>query len=834
MGYWKIIVPELGYNKVLSPSAETGNNIPTYYANYNGATSVVRYSLDAFKGFQCYQINTNASGQGIGLTLDTLANAIHTLTFALGSPPSGDETAPGIQVTVDGGAHWHTPELLYTGYDGDWHLYTYQFPAAECNGSTTLRIRQSVAGALTWYIDRVQVEENEYWTTYMDGDEPGCEWEGYRHASVTRRSAFSRAGGRARDLADVYHFDIESMDGAGVPPNEHYATEYAFLPGGDVARIRDTMRPITLTGTLENWAWNDVADVRGARKDLIALLKADSEPYKLGRPQPARFWYTEGSDYPPRYIDLHYEEGLRLGIHGRAPCHERLALRFVAEDPYFYQNKDFGRSVQARDWQANTRLLFGRVKDDEDWDNFGPPNAAGTYTVINAIVIGPDGKLYIGGNFTSFDNIAGADYFCRYDFDAATWELAGPGSSVNNIVRRILPGPGNVLYLCGAFTNLGGANGDCFSRFFPSTNTFSSLGDITGGGAATLNAVNDAAMDGYGNIWIVGDFLDVGASVNADYIARWTGATWTDAGLGAAPCTVIMYAVDVDASNRVWVGGSQANIGGVADADRIAYIFEGVVYAAVPGGGNAAVYTIEVGPDQSVYCGGAFTTLGGNTDCNYIGRIKNGQAFALAQGFDNYVHRIAVAPDGLVYAAGDFAWDANGDWEYPSIAAWNGYAWTRVADIGGGNGRVVHCGPADPASEGRYDLFIGGNFTGSSYAPGRTAFDYPGTQAARPRLRYYDPASVSADLYIARNETLGLNLFLAHEVRVDEDFYIDLRRGRPLAYGTIAGEAAGAVLPGSDVQDFRIIPGHNVISLLVAEDVPSTFISIPIRFTGVD
>jgi len=829
MGYWKIVVPEEGFNKVLSPSAETGN-IPTEYATYNGAVSVTRYALDSFLGFQCYSVNTNGANQGINLDLDTLANAIHYVTFALKNPPG----SPGVQVSLDA-ANWHIPDVIYTGFDGDWHIYGTQIPAAQANASVDLYIRTTVGGNIYWYVDRVQVEESEYWTTYMDGDQPGCEWEGFAHASVTRRSALSRAGGRVRDLADVYHFDIESMDGAGLPPTEFRSFEYALSPGGDVSQVRDTMRPLTLTGVLEDPAsWNSLEDLRSARRDLIEVLKGDSLPLNLGRPQPVRLWYTEGSDYPPRYIDLHYEEGLRLAVHGTFPCSEVLALRFLAEDPYFYEIKDFARSLQTRDTLANTRLVYGRIKDNEIWSNLGPPNAAGTYTSINAIIFGPDGKLYVGGNFTTFDNIAGADYLCRYDFEAATWELVGPGGSVNGIVDALALGPDGIIYIGGQFTNLGGGTGDSFSSYNPVTNTFSNVGDITGAAVATMTTVNDIAFDTNGDIWIVGNFLNVGASPAADYIARYdySAGGWGTP-LGAAPATATMYSVIVDADRYVWVGGSAANIGGLgANGNYIAKIYQGVVYQAVPSGANNVVNALELADDQSVYVGGNFTTLGGNTSCNYIGRVFAGQAFDLDLGMGARVWNIHKAPDGTMYVSGIFS--TAGSLTVDRIAAWNGFAWVQVPVYSGaGTVYEIVAGNPDPTTERRYDLFVGGTQTGTVYTGGRTAFSYPGDQAAKPQFRYYDPSAV-ADLYVFRNETLGTDLFMNYGVRDGEDFRIDLRPGKVLVYSTFGGRQPGAILPGSDIEEFRVIPGTNIISMFTPEATGAGFISMPIRYGSVD
>ncbi|MCP4708149.1 MAG: hypothetical protein GY869_05965, partial [Planctomycetes bacterium] len=235
MNFYEIVVPEETTTHVLNPSAEATGN---YFAI--GAT-VTREPGEGWTGLNSYNLVTTANGDRIRLTLDTLANAIHYVTFRVkGTLPAG-----GIMINLT--TNWFTPvEIL--SYDDEWSLYGVQMSAAESNGSVRLDIAQDGAGAGDFYIDGVNVTPSEYWTTHVDGDQPGCEWNAAANASTSTRSALSRAGGRVYDLADDFGFQITETQDTGAPSITNYVDTYALRPGGTVQGNKIHERTLTLMG----------------------------------------------------------------------------------------------------------------------------------------------------------------------------------------------------------------------------------------------------------------------------------------------------------------------------------------------------------------------------------------------------------------------------------------------------------------------------------------------------------------------------------------------------------------------------------------------------------
>src|SRR3990167_5545374 len=199
---WKVISPIQTTNMVLNPSAETINN----YSALASAT-VTRNTTYQKYGNYSYRVQTGSNGQGISLTLSTLTNSEHFATARIrGQLP--------IEVRFIIGSGLKTP-ILIEKIDTQWSLYGVGFNAAETNGQTEFRIVQVGNGIGDFYVDGIQVEALPYWTSYVDGDQEGCAWNGTLHAATSTRSDKSRSGGQVKDLYQDYGFFVDKVIGTG-------------------------------------------------------------------------------------------------------------------------------------------------------------------------------------------------------------------------------------------------------------------------------------------------------------------------------------------------------------------------------------------------------------------------------------------------------------------------------------------------------------------------------------------------------------------------------------------------------------------------------------------
>ncbi|MDQ2769419.1 MAG: T9SS type A sorting domain-containing protein [Bacteroidota bacterium] len=124
--------------------------------------------------------------------------------------------------------------------------------------------------------------------------------------------------------------------------------------------------------------------------------------------------------------------------------------------------------------------------------------------------------------------------------------------------------------------------------------------------------------------------------------------------------------------------------------------------------GSNVKTVLQVGSD--VYIGGNFTAAGG-TAANFIARWDGSRWRALgtgpANGLNGFVRALAVAPNGDLYAGGDFT--RAGGVVANGIARWNGSTWSALG-TGTQNGVQVNSGVYAIAVVANGDVYAGGNF----------------------------------------------------------------------------------------------------------------------------
>jgi hypothetical protein len=140
--------------------------------------------------------------------------------------------------------------------------------------------------------------------------------------------------------------------------------------------------------------------------------------------------------------------------------------------------------------------------------------------------------------------------------------------------------------------------------------TFSDANWISMGGSlnGANRAVHAAVADASGNLYIGGDFTEVGSAV-ASHIAKWDGSSWSGLGSGieAVPGEYPILALAVSGSD-LFACGNFTTAGGTA-ANNIAK-WDGSSWSALGSGVNGTVAALAVS-GSNLYAGGHFTIAGG-------------------------------------------------------------------------------------------------------------------------------------------------------------------------------------------------------------------------------
>ena len=179
-----------------------------------------------------------------------------------------------------------------------------------------------------------------------------------------------------------------------------------------------------------------------------------------------------------------------------------------------------------------------------------------------------------------------------------------------------------------------------------------------------------------------------------------TEAATTDAGHVIAKSTTGIY----------YLGGNFTNLNAIAEADYIAQN-SGGIWAACASGLNGQVRAMTIGPDDTLYVAGDFTDAGGDAAADYIAKW-NGSAFSAvgAGGASHAIYALAISSAGHLYAGGEFTDIGGSGADY--LARFDGTNWNTVVSATGLNGRV-NCIIPDPWGDG---VIIGGAFTDAGAA----------------------------------------------------------------------------------------------------------------------
>jgi hypothetical protein len=228
--------------------------------------------------------------------------------------------------------------------------------------------------------------------------------------------------------------------------------------------------------------------------------------------------------------------------------------------------------------------------------------------------------------------------------------------------------------------------------------------------------------------------LNAGGVVDADYIARWDGSTWSS--LGGNQLNTMVFALASDGTN-LYVGGQFTNAAGIASADNVAIWngtswaalgsglpspvtslvfyngqlhasgqwpnlsrFDGINWNTIPGisGPYSNIYMEVIGSD--LYLGGEFLDAGSIPEADHVARWDGSNWHALGNGLNGNIYSMTGYGSNLIVAGG-FT-DAGGIPQADVIARWDGSAWH---DLNGGM-----TGDISTLDWLGNDLYIGGTF----------------------------------------------------------------------------------------------------------------------------
>lgn len=314
------------------------------------------------------------------------------------------------------------------------------------------------------------------------------------------------------------------------------------------------------------------------------------------------------------------------------------------------------------------RSFLVRFNADGSLDPTFNPGGAGPNSTVSAIVRQFDGKVIIGGGFTSY-NGSTANRICRLNADGtldSTTFSVGTSQGFNSVVSALALDPvtGNIV-AGGSFTaHSDGTVLNRIARLTPAgvrDTTF-----LSGAGTGFDNNVNALAFDGTtsgstaGTMLVGGAFTAFGTTANVNRLVRLTSAGAIDSafvtGTGLNN-TVSCLAYD-SAGQRWIVGGSFTSYNGNGTYNRLIRLGAGgALDAGFNPNASSTVLAAHVRADSSVLIGGAFFTVG-NGYARLLARLApdgtRDASLATAFRSPGNVNRILPLPGGKILVGGSF------------------------------------------------------------------------------------------------------------------------------------------------------------------------------------
>jgi uncharacterized delta-60 repeat protein len=271
---------------------------------------------------------------------------------------------------------------------------------------------------------------------------------------------------------------------------------------------------------------------------------------------------------------------------------------------------------------------------------------------VNAIAIQSDGKILVGGDFTSYQDIA-RGRFVRLNTNGSYDDTFNLGSGFNDSVNAIAIQPDGNILVGGNFTSYQDVDRGRFVRLEASgsyDNTFNL-------GSGFNDSVNAIAIQSDGKILVGGNFTSYQDVDRSRFARLQTNGTVDNA---AFAFNSGVNAIAIQPNGQILVGGDFTNYSNTGRNRFVSLnpsLFAFNIEFYLGDGFNSSVNAIAIQPDGKILVGGNFTSYQ-DVDRGRFVRISAGgfydSTFNLGTGFNDSVNAIAIQPDNKILVGGDF------------------------------------------------------------------------------------------------------------------------------------------------------------------------------------
>jgi uncharacterized delta-60 repeat protein len=308
-----------------------------------------------------------------------------------------------------------------------------------------------------------------------------------------------------------------------------------------------------------------------------------------------------------------------------------------------------------------TATRIARLNSNGTLDTaFTTNTGTGASNTVNSIAIQSDGKIVIGGGFTTF-NGATATRIARLNSDGTldTAFMSNIGTGANSTINAMAIQSDDKIVIGGSFLTFNGATVNRIARLNSNGTLDTAFTTNTGTGAS--NTVNSIAIQSDGKIVIGGTFTTfngttVGRIVRLNSNGTLDTAFTTNTGTGVSGAGNSVTAVAIQSDGKIVIGGAFTSFNGATVGCIARLNSDGTLdtaFATNTGAGAVnTINSIAIQPDGKIVIGGVFTTFNGAT-VNRIARLNSDGTIPRFL-FNTTVNSIAIQSDGKIVIGGNF------------------------------------------------------------------------------------------------------------------------------------------------------------------------------------
>jgi uncharacterized delta-60 repeat protein len=315
-----------------------------------------------------------------------------------------------------------------------------------------------------------------------------------------------------------------------------------------------------------------------------------------------------------------------------------------------------------------TQNNIARLNVDGSLDTtFNTGSNIGTAGTVLALAIQPDGKIIIGGNFPAARGVTQSS-IARLNADGSldTTFNSGPNPGTDGVVNAIAVQPDGKIIIGGQFTTARGVTQNNIARLNADGSLDTTFNTGPNQGTSSNTTTWAVAVQPDGKIIIAGGFTAARgviqnniARLNVDGTLDTTFNTGPNPGTDGGP-----LAVAVQPNGKIIIAGGFNNARGVTQNNIARLNTDGsldTTFNTGPNQGtNGLLLAITLQPDGKIVIGGFFTTARGVTQ-NYIARLNADGSLDTTfntgpnPGTNNFVFAVALQPDGKTLIGGRFS-----------------------------------------------------------------------------------------------------------------------------------------------------------------------------------